>query len=1206
MGRKYKIIPFVLLLTGLLVYVAPNLLSVKEIGARLVEQASSAMQAEIIVGRLHWNWDPLPHLTLVDTTVTHRDFNLRLPDSRIYPDWWALLAGRVNLGHLSLRSPDITLNPSFFSAAGGEAPPPLLNVTVEGGTLHTPSLTYDNITVKGQSFADINLKIRKKSGHLAVTWLARSSFAGLLSLQGKFFTESSSYSCTLETKKFRLSELIDSASTVIRPLAGGTDFNCDIIGDGKQNVQVLFSGGIPAFSLRRLENPVAFTFNQAKLLLEKNGPDLSARIFELGMIDPLVSFSGKVSRSLAPDSTTPLYRLELAARDIDLSGIRGKLLTLLGDEHITGTVCDIVRAGRAKSASYAFNGTLAEFANLSAMTIHVDVDQASIHVPEVDLDLERASGPIIIKDGVIHGYNLTSWLDSHFGSNGSFSLGLSDDNWLFKLDLDIDADLALLPQTLHHLIKNDGFGNEVGKFSAQGRKMGHLTIGDDLRDFTVDVQVPDMKDTEVNYERLIWPVTLQAGALHIHGDEIAWREVAAQAGPHVIREFSGKLSWADSSAVPFGVENFAGTLDAESLLTELNRYPWINEALAPHVSSLAGAISVSRAKAQGALLSPSSWGYELGAALENISCDTPYLPQTVTIAKGALALETKRVALSGAEVTFLDSPLTLATDLSHDRFSGWQGGLELTGPVTQAQGDWLAGKDWLPQPFFPKIPCELDKFKINFSGDDVTLLGALRNKSPAGLPVTAGLDVRIRDGRHERSSFHFAGGEKEGLITMTGDYSLSFPEIAFQGSIDWQTVTTVFNSQTLLGGELHGEFTLTPPGPDQEGFTFTGLAEAHDLQWLWGNLARPVSIASLSLQGDGEHLAINDLLFTFENETVSSSGELSFYPRHIETDLTLRAETLSQNTLSHFIEDLNVSLDSIGSSGNRLSTFSKKITGGIDIEAKEFSFAETIKEGKSESYKLTPLQGRIDFTGQGATTLLLTDSGFCGLAIDGTLTWQGEQSSKEFILKNPDGSPALFDDFLPCAGVKKRFLSGPFSVNATLTDANGTLSAGKFDLKGEEGVLEKMEILSKIFKLINITDYYQGLFSGGFRYKMMEIHGHVADNLLILDKAVMEGEGMDVMAQGNINLHSLEMDLTFFIVPFKSLDKIINMVPLVGRIVGGKKRHIVTYPLRVTGKLKEPDITVLSPTAIGKAAIDFIFDTITFPLDILPLPEGEK
>ena len=82
MGRIYKIILLVLLLTGLLVYVAPNLLSVKEIGASLVKQASSAMEAEITVGRLHWNWDPLPHLTLVDTTVTHRDFTLRLPDSR--------------------------------------------------------------------------------------------------------------------------------------------------------------------------------------------------------------------------------------------------------------------------------------------------------------------------------------------------------------------------------------------------------------------------------------------------------------------------------------------------------------------------------------------------------------------------------------------------------------------------------------------------------------------------------------------------------------------------------------------------------------------------------------------------------------------------------------------------------------------------------------------------------------------------------------------------------------------------------------------------------------------------------------------------------------------------------------------------------------------------------------------------------------------
>ena len=113
----------------------------------------------------------------------------------------------------------------------------------------------------------------------------------------------------------------------------------------------------------------------------------------------------------------------------------------------------------------------------------------------------------------------------------------------------------------------------------------------------------------------------------------------------------------------------------------------------------------------------------------------------------------------------------------------------------------------------------------------------------------------------------------------------------------------------------------------------------------------------------------------------------------------------------------------------------------------------------------------------------------------------------------------------------------------------------------------------------------------------------MAENLLILDKAVMDGEGMDIMAQGNINLQTLDTDLTFFIVPFKTIDKIINMMPLVGRIIGGKKRHIVTYPVKVTGNLRDPQLSVLSPTAIGKAAVDFIFDTLTLPLDLLPMPD---
>ncbi|MDP1991995.1 MAG: AsmA-like C-terminal domain-containing protein [Syntrophales bacterium] len=1213
MSRKYKITLLLLLLLGLLIYTAPRLLSVQEIQSELIGQAGEAMDAEIGMGQMRWVWTPLPHLTLLDATVTHRDYVLRLPETRIYPDWKALLAGRIDLGSIALVAPDLLLNPSFLSPTERQTPSlGRTNVTITGGTVSIPSFAAGQVHVKKLALAGISVKIRNRFDHMAVSLRGSSSFAASLAVEGKYFPGSGAYSGTVKAEKFQLPEMMESATRTITPLPSRVDFNCDISGQGLHAAQVLFDGNIPAFALQRLENPVPFIFDRAKLRLEKKGRDLTAEIIELGLAGQDVTFSGTISRTFGGDALLPFYRLDLAATEIDLNEVRARLLELLGDEHITRTVCDVVRAGRAKSATYTFDAPLAGFKDLMEMTINVDVDNAEIHVPAVELDLSRASGPIIIEDGIIHGSGLTTWLGDHYGSNGSFSLGLSEHNWRFTLDLDIDADLATLPQTLHHLIDDDNFRREVVKFSSQGRKMGHLTIGDDLRNFTVDVRIPDLQGSTVNYERISWPINLQGGMLHIYGHEVEWRQFAAEVGPHKLVECSGNLLWGESG-IPFTVNSVAATLEATSFLNELMRYPLIAATLSPSIASAEGRLVVSKGEVNGPFISPADWQYTLSAGLENMIVTSPQLPAPVPVSRGTLEMDRNHVSLADASLTFLDSPLALSATLSHNLFADWSGRLVLDGPISSAQGAWLAGKNWIPALFFPKIPCEIKKFAINFAEEDLDISGTLANKSLSGLPIEAVVEVNVTEGRHMRSSLHFFKKDQDGLVTISGDSRTSAPEIAFQGRLDWETLAAIFTRHTILNGELTGLFKLTLPMQGKNGFSFTGRAEARDLEWLWGNSLRKVAVSRAALRGDREHLRIDDLSFSFENEKISGAGGLQFHPQEVALDLSAHAETLSQHVLTNFIDDFSVFLKKFkgGQEDGDANWLSRKITGGIKLEAEQFQLAETIRGGKAASYKLTPFAGRIDFSDPKVITLFLIDSNFCGLAIDGTLKWRDNGSSKEFLLKNPADSRQLFEEFLPCAGVKTTLISGPFTVNASLTDENGTLSSGTLHLQAENGILQKMDLLSKIFKLINFTDLYQGLFSRGFRYKVLKIDGHVANNLLILDKAVMEGEGMDIIAQGTINLPDLESNLTIFIVPFKSIDKIINMVPWVGRIIGGKKRHILTYPVRVTGNLREPELSMLSPTAIGKAAIDFVFDTITFPLDLLPSmdvaePAGEE
>ena len=63
-----------------------------------------------------------------------------------------------------------------------------------------------------------------------------------------------------------------------------------------------------------------------------------------------------------------------------------------------------------------------------------------------------------------------------------------------------------------------------------------------------------------------------------------------------------------------------------------------------------------------------------------------------------------------------------------------------------------------------------------------------------------------------------------------------------------------------------------------------------------------------------------------------------------------------------------------------------------------------------------------------------------------------------------------------------------------------------------------------------------------------------------------------------------------------------NFVPLVGRVLGGHKRTIITIPVGITGNIKDPDINVLGAMAVGKSALKMIGDTLRLPYDLLIKP----
>jgi hypothetical protein len=68
--------------------------------------------------------------------------------------------------------------------------------------------------------------------------------------------------------------------------------------------------------------------------------------------------------------------------------------------------------------------------------------------------------------------------------------------------------------------------------------------------------------------------------------------------------------------------------------------------------------------------------------------------------------------------------------------------------------------------------------------------------------------------------------------------------------------------------------------------------------------------------------------------------------------------------------------------------------------------------------------------------------------------------------------------------------------------------------------------------------------------------------------------------------------------------RIVNKIPVLGHILGG---NIVSVPVKIKGDMYDPQVTFLSPSAIGSAFLGIMERTIKLPVTIIePILPGKK
>jgi hypothetical protein len=244
------------------------------------------------------------------------------------------------------------------------------------------------------------------------------------------------------------------------------------------------------------------------------------------------------------------------------------------------------------------------------------------------------------------------------------------------------------------------------------------------------------------------------------------------------------------------------------------------------------------------------------------------------------------------------------------------------------------------------------------------------------------------------------------------------------------------------------------------------------------------------------------------------------------------------------------------------------------------------------------------------TRIVVKKADLCGIQFPGIVKISADEF--EFFF-NPVAENQNLEPSIACLSAKKNLADGSFNLEGELlskarpTDFLKSMS-GNLEFTAEQGRIYRFGMLAKIFALLNVTEIYRGevpdLTSKGFAYNSMTANGVFEDGKLIIKDTSIDSPSMGIAIEGDIDLIKKKVNLVVLVAPFKTVDRIVKIIPLVGTILGG---NLISIPFRAIGDLGDPDVIPLSPTAVGSGLLGILERTIKLPITIIqPVLPGSK
>jgi len=1209
MKKASRNIFFFLILFIFFLGLIPRFFVLDKVQRAITHEISKRMDSAVAIQKMHWSWLPLPHLTLVNMDISNADFRISLPQVNIYPSWRIILGETHTLQKIVLNKPKINIAKTvFLTEASSDPDMPEVTVIVKNGAIEveTAEKYTDVLRTDSLLFSNINGRFKLMPQWADFYLQAASPFSSSMSLQGRFNIPDKSYQFSLDSQNIKLHESVKAfLQGRLVPVESTASLNAIVSGKGLQHFEADLRGTLPSFTIRFEDRETLLAGGFADMKLLKSGPLLRLDIFDLEIKDPQANLSGHIEHKLSsardaePSQTSDaIWTIDMTGSDMDLAALRQKVLTLWGHNMVAKTVSDIVLDGKALSASFRFAGRTADFTDMNAMIIEADLLNAAVHVPQVDLDLTQASGPIQIKDSILTGHDLSAKLGNSSGRNGEIFLDLSTHGKKFKLAVDIEADVAELPPVLARLVHHDPFQRELSKFSeVSGNASGTLHLGDKLDAIVTRVDVKDAQLT-ARYEPIPKKFAIDSGSLHVDPEKVSWQKVKGRIGKQEITATSGNVSWHGGEAL-LNIAEIKALLQGSALHAMLKQTGIIPPKIDSVLSSLNGTIKVTHGTITGPARQPESWKYDLALTATDLTVASPLLPEIVATRKISAELNNETARIKKAEIQFLEQTFSLAGLLKHHLLENWHGMIEFNGPVLAKLASWISSKGWFPEKLRPQIPCTMEDMKVNWQDETLSVSGIILHGLSGGRLPMARIDYENTPEHLRINELTFyAAGEQGHLALDFWRLSPNSLMLSWTGHVNADTIDALFWHSSFSSGTFSGDFKISYFADKPEATLFEGILTAEDLHLKTNSGGEPIVITSMTTSGIGKQLRIPGMAIGIGSERVNGSGQLAVEKDGLHLDISLGSSILSKKSLVGLSEAMQATRDNFFNSPTESGIDIARgwdMTGRIGFDFDSFILRRErpmpYEAALPVTYTFYDVHGDLQLAPDKLSRTEIFSSKLCGLDFKGF--WFSDAGlGQKFELDTGPNETLHLENVLPCLGVQQDIIEGEFSLQANLLKESNAWYGGNIHIRSSQGRIQ----------VVNITDLFeqQVEYAGkkGFPFNQMDIDTHIEGNNLIFDRAIIRGEGLNLFARGEVHLDDYDADLTLLIAPFKTFDSMVSKVPIIGQPIMGQNGSMVSIPVAIKGPIADPAITPLHPEAIGDAFLDLVKDTFMLPYNI--------